>query len=65
MKLGHVLALLAMAVAALGATALPAEAADNKPNIVVIMGDDIGIWIHRRLQLRHDLSFKTMKDRFL
>jgi len=44
MKLGHVPALLAMAVAALGATALPAVAADKKPNIVVIMGDDIGMW---------------------
>ena len=26
------------------ATALPAEAQENKPNIVVIMGDDIGMW---------------------
>jgi len=44
MKLERVPVLLALAVAALGATALPAVAADNKPNIVVIMGDDIGMW---------------------
>ena len=44
MKLGNLPTLLAMSVAALGATALPALAADQKPNIVVIMGDDIGMW---------------------
>ncbi len=36
--------LIASFVAALVATVLPAAAADKKPNIVVIMGDDIGIW---------------------
>jgi len=37
------LSVLTAATALLGAAA-PARAADTKPNIVVIMGDDIGIW---------------------
>jgi len=34
----------AAAVAAVGLAALPPTSAQQKPNIVVIMGDDIGIW---------------------
>jgi arylsulfatase A-like enzyme len=37
------LCLLVAQIAMISAT-LPADAADKKPNIVVIMGDDIGIW---------------------
>src|SRR5882762_4922010 len=33
-----------LAIAALLALALPAAAQQKKPNIVVIMGDDIGMW---------------------
>src|SRR5271163_4387528 len=41
--LGYGLSALAGAAALMGA-AIPAHAQDKKPNIVVIMSDDVGIW---------------------
>jgi ABC-type sugar transport system substrate-binding protein len=39
---------LLMAVAALFGATAPAHAQAKKPNIVVIMGDDVGAWDTRR-----------------
>src|SRR6266498_127464 len=41
--LSHSLALLTV-LAALMCAAAPSQAADKKPNIICIMGDDIGVW---------------------
>ncbi len=43
-----------MGAIALVTGALPAFAAEKKPNILVIWGDDIGRLQHQRLQPGHD-----------
>ena len=43
-----------LAVGLLGGPQVNAQAPAQKPNILVIMGDDIGLLEHQRLQSRHD-----------